>query len=113
MKLYTNGYTHTLTHMARVVLEYTQQHDVELVIVSEEENKSPEMKAKKQHGNFPMLELSDGTTVLESMAIAAYLGRRSVSHSGTLMGYDAFEQAKVNSWMNFAVSKLFRQGAVI
>jgi glutathione S-transferase/translation elongation factor EF-1beta len=113
MKLYCNGLTHQLTHASRAVVEFSQQKDVELVIVTEEMNNSEEFKAKRAHGKFPMLELDDGTMIFESYAIVQHLARRSASHAGTLMGYDAFEKAKVTAWINWGAAHLAWQGAVI
>lgn len=96
MKLYTNGPFHQLTWFSQIVAEYTQQKDFELVVLSQEQQDTPEFKAKRAHGKFPMLELDDGSMVYESLAICQYLARRSASHGPALLGRCAFEQAQVN-----------------
>lgn len=72
------------------------------VLVSEEEAKSKEFKAKSLTGKFPTLETPEGTLV-ESAAIARYLARLSGSGLG---GNTDFERAQIDQFVDFAHSSL-------
>jgi len=113
MKLYTNGPTHSLTFLAKIAAEYCQLTDVEVVIVSKEQQETEEFKAKRQHGKFPMLELDDGSMVYESMAIAQYIARRSATHGPALLGKDAMEEAQVQQWMTWGMCNLGWPSAIV
>lgn len=66
---------------------------VELVVLSEEEIKSKETKAKNLTGKFPFLETSEGN-LNESAAIARYLA--SQGSNKQLLGNSDFEKAQVH-----------------
>ena len=72
MKIYTNRVDHYFTWYCLIAAKFVQAN-VELVIVSEEQQQAPEFKAKKAHGKFPMLETDDGHIIFESNAIADYI----------------------------------------
>jgi glutathione S-transferase len=88
MKLYTNRLDHFFFYNPRIIADATNTH-VEVVVVSEETAATPEFKTKKAHGNFPFLELENGTTIFESNAIASFIARSAGAN--TLFGNSAFE----------------------
>jgi elongation factor 1-beta len=103
MKLYTNAPGHILYFIPAIVAQLTQAN-VEVVVVSQETQDTPEFKAKRgTHGKFPMLELADGSMIYESMAIGEYIARSS-NFSGALLGRSAFEEAEISQWVMFAAT---------
>jgi glutathione S-transferase/translation elongation factor EF-1beta len=98
MKIYTNRVDHYFTWYCLIAAKFVQAN-VEVVIVSEEQQQAPEFKAKKAHGKFPMLETDDGHIIFESNAIADYIARTSASHGPELVGRTAFEEASIQQWM--------------
>jgi glutathione S-transferase len=72
--------------------------DVEVVPVSipEGEHKRADYLAKAGLPNLPMLEMDDGTTITESIAICRYL--ESVYPEPNLFGRDARETAVIEMW---------------
>lgn len=61
------------------------------------ENLSADYKAKSINGRIPMLELDDGTTISESMAICRYLDAAFPSNHN-LLGSTPFEIAQIEMW---------------
>jgi len=61
------------------------------------ENLSDEFKSKSVNGLIPLLELDDGTTLCESVAICRYL-ESTVATEHSLFGDTALEQAQVEMW---------------
>lgn len=103
MKLYTNAPSHILYFIPAIVAQITQGN-VETVVVSQEQQDTPEFKAKRgTHGKFPMLELADGSMIYESFAIGEYLARAS-NHSTALLGRSAFEEAEISQWVMVAAT---------
>ena len=88
--------------------------DVELVEVGQEDmTLAPWYKEKYRHAMVPMLELDDGTTIGEAMAIARYF--EETNPEPPLMGRDPKEKAIVAMWEKRAneegmlpASELFR-----
>lgn len=72
--------------------------DIEVVAVSipDGEHKQPSYLAKAGLPNLPMLEMDDGTTVTESIAICRYLESRYPEPN--LFGRDAEETAVIEMW---------------
>jgi glutathione S-transferase len=72
--------------------------DIEVVPVSipEGEHKRPDYLAKAGLPNLPMLEMDDGTTITESIAICRYL--ESGYPEPNLFGRDARETAVIEMW---------------
>jgi len=72
--------------------------DIEIVDVDlfKGEHKTPEYLAKAGAANVPALELDDGTTITESLAICRYL--ESVYPEPNLFGRDAKETAVIEMW---------------
>lgn len=60
-------------------------------------HKSPEFKAKNSLGQVPVLELDDGTTLSESIAICRYL--EELHPAPALFGNDPWQRAVIEMWM--------------
>jgi glutathione S-transferase len=74
-------------------------------------HKSPEFLTKNSLGQVPVLELDDGTTLSESIAICRYL--EELHPQPALFGKDAWQRAQVEMWtrrIEFAL--MSRIGAV-
>jgi glutathione S-transferase len=97
MKLFTS---HRAPNPRRVrwVLAEKGVEDVELVEldIMVGEHRTPEYRAKVGVPHVPALELADGTTISESIAICRYL--ESVYPEPNLFGRDAAEQAVIEMW---------------
>jgi glutathione S-transferase len=97
MKLFTS---HRAPNPRRVrwVLAEKGVGDVELVEldIMVGEHRTPEYRAKVGVPHVPALELDDGTTISESIAICRYL--ESVYPEPNLFGRDAAEQAVIEMW---------------
>ena len=100
-KLYTNRLDHFFFYTPRITAAFVGAN-VEVVVVSQEQQESAEFKAKKAHGKFPFLELEDGTIIFESNAIAAYLARSTGNQA--FLGTSEFAQAQVDMWSLIAVT---------
>ena len=97
MKLYTS---HRAPNPRRVrwVMAEKGIEDVELVEVDIliGEHKTPEYRARVGVPHVPALELDDGTTISESVAICRYL--EALYPEPNLFGRDAREQAVIEMW---------------
>ena len=97
MKLYTS---HRAPNPRRVrwVMAEKGIEDVELVEVDilTGEHKTPEYRARVGVPHVPALELDDGTTISESVAICRYL--EALYPDPNLFGRDAREQAVIEMW---------------
>ena len=60
-------------------------------------HKSPEFKAKNSLGQVPVLELDDGATLSESIAICRYL--EELHPAPALFGNDPWQRANIEMWM--------------
>jgi glutathione S-transferase len=67
------------------------------VDIFKREHKSPEHMARNSLGQVPTLELDDGRTISETVAICRYL--EELHPSPSLFGADAFERANVDMWI--------------
>jgi glutathione S-transferase len=88
---------------------------VEQIDIVSAQNRSPEFRARNAMGTLPVLELDDGTTIAESVAICRYF--EELHPEPPLMGTDAKERAVVEMWqrrMEFEVflpiTQVFRNG---
>ena len=72
--------------------------DIEIVSLNliEGTHKQPEYLAKAGLPNVPALEMDDGTTVTESIAICRYL--EALNPEPNLFGHDPKEQALIEMW---------------
>ena len=61
------------------------------------EHKSPEFRAKNSMGQLPTLELDDGTTISETVAICRYL--EETNPEPPMFGTTAVERALVDQWI--------------
>ena len=97
MKLYTS---HRAPNPRRVrwVMAEKGVADVELVEIDimSGDHKTPEYRARVGVPHVPALELDDGTTISESVAICRYL--EAMYPEPNLFGHDAREQAVVEMW---------------
>lgn len=97
MKLYTS---HRAPNPRRVrwVLAEKGVQDVEMVEldIMAGEHRTPEYRAKVGVPHVPALELKDGATISESIAICRYL--ESIYPEPNLFGRDASEQAVIEMW---------------
>ena len=97
MKLYTS---HRAPNPRRVrwVMAEKGIEDVDLIEVDilTGEHKTPEYRARVGVPHVPALELDDGTTVSESVAIGRYL--EALYPEPNLFGRDAREQAVIEMW---------------
>ena len=80
--------------------------DIEVVDVDlmKGEHRDPDYVAKAGVAKVPALELDDGTTITESLAICRYL--ESLAPEPNLFGRDAREQAVVEMWTRRAEQSL-------
>ncbi len=97
MKLYTS---HRAPNPRRVrwVMAEKGIEDVEIVEIDllAGENRTPEYRAKVGVPHVPALELDDGTTISESVAICRYL--EALHPEPNLFGRDVREQAVIEMW---------------
>jgi glutathione S-transferase len=61
------------------------------------EHKTPEFREKNPTGQIPVLELEDGRTLSETVAICRYF--EALHPDPALFGRDAFEQAEIDMWI--------------
>jgi elongation factor 1-gamma len=109
MKLYNNHKIGNLYTDIAFVTAQLANVQVEEVVVSEEDAKSKDWKAKSLTGKFPLLETEHGNLV-ESAAIARYLGR--LSDSG-LSGKNSFESAQIDQFVDFTNTNIMPQLHVV
>ena len=76
--------------------------DVEIIEIDvfKGEHRTPDYLARTGIANVPALELDDGTTITESVAICRYL--ESLHPEPNLFGKDAQERAVIEMWMRRA-----------
>ncbi len=67
-----------------------------MLSLRDREHKAEGFRAKNPWGQVPTLELDDGRTISETVAICRYL--EAIHPSPPLFGRDAFEQAEVEMW---------------
>ena len=97
MKLYTSNRAPN-PRRVRWVMAEKGIADVEIVEVDilAGDHKTPEYRARVGVPHVPALELDDGTTISESVAIGRYL--EALYPEPNLFGHDAKEQAVVEMW---------------
>ena len=88
---------------------------VEQVDIVSAQNRSAEFRAKNAMGTLPVLELDDGTTIAESVAICRYF--EELQPEPPLLGTDAKDRALVEMWQRrmeyevfLPVTQVFRNG---
>jgi glutathione S-transferase len=65
--------------------------------LGQREHKSPEYRQKNSLGQVPTLELDDGTTISETVAICRYF--EELQPEPPMFGRTAFEKAQVDMWV--------------
>jgi len=87
----------------------------EQVDIVSAQNRSPEFRTKNPMGTLPVLELDDGTTIAESVAICRYF--EETHPAPPLMGTDAKDRAVVEMWQRrmeyevfLPITQVFRNG---
>lgn len=97
MKLYTSNRAPNPRRVRWVMAEKGIE-DVELVEIDilTGEHKTPEYRSRVGVPHVPALELDDGTTISESVAICRYL--EALYPEPNLFGRDAREQAVIEMW---------------
>ena len=68
-----------------------------LVDMRKREHKSPEHRARNSLGQIPTLELDDGTTISETVAICRYF--EEIQPKPSLFGESAVEKATTDMWV--------------
>jgi glutathione S-transferase len=88
---------------------------VEQVDIVSAQNRSAEFRSKNAMGTLPVLELDDGTTIAESVAICRYF--EELRPEPPLMGTDAKDRAVVEMWQRrmelelfLPIAQVFRNG---
>ena len=88
---------------------------VDQVDIVSAQNRSPEFRAKNAMGTLPVLELDDGTTIAESVAICRYF--EELQPEPPLLGTDAKDRALVEMWQRrmeyevfLPITQVFRNG---
>ena len=79
---------------------------IEQVDIVSAQNRSPEFRTKNAMGTLPVLELDDGTTIAESVAICRYF--EEIHPEPPLMGTDAKDRAVIEMWQRRMELELFR-----
>jgi len=88
---------------------------VEQVDIVSAQNRSAEFRAKNAMGTLPVLELDDGTTIAESVAICRYF--EELQPEPPLLGSEAKDRALVEMWQRrmeyevfLPITQVFRNG---
>ena len=98
MKIYEERIAPNARRVRVFVAEKGLQDQIEFVQVDLKagENITPEFKKKNPLAKIPVLELDDGTTISESVAICRYL--EALHPEPVLMGSTPLEQANIEMW---------------
>jgi glutathione S-transferase len=97
MKLYNEANPAPNPRRVRIFLaEKTLSIPLVHVPMREGAHKSAEFKAKNSLGQVPVLELDDGSTLSESIAICRYL--EELHPSPALFGSDPWQRAQIEMW---------------
>jgi glutathione S-transferase len=92
MKLYTTFPGHFVSYCPQITAQLCGIHLTDIHVPPESDlAKSEELKAKKAHWNWPMLETPDGKIITQSVAIAQFIAREA--GRADLTGHNAFEEA--------------------
>ncbi|ENM5735022.1 glutathione S-transferase [Vibrio mimicus] len=97
MKLYETAMTPSSRRVSIFLKELGLDVERVQVDVRGGENLSDAFKSKSLNGKVPLLELEDGTTLCESVAICRYFDQ-VYPNSYHLFGNTALEQAQVEMW---------------
>ena len=115
MKLYDASTAPNPRRVRIFLAEKGISEPVDQVDIVSAQNRSPEFRAKNAMGTLPVLELDDGTTIAESVAICRYF--EELQPDPPLMGTDAKDRAAIEMWqrrMEFElflpITQVFRNG---
>lgn len=97
MKLYETAMTPSSRRVSIFLKELGLEVERVSVDVRSGENLSAAFQSKSINGKVPLLELDDGTTLCESVAICRYFDQ-ATPNSLQLFGRSALEQAQVEMW---------------
>ena len=103
MKVYVQRLDHFFYYNVKMTADYCGV-PVQTVLVDAAMAEDAAFKAKKGTGNFPLLELADGTILRESTAIAAFLAR--TAGNTDFLGATPFEEAQVDQWVSYTNSSI-------
>ena len=96
MKIHTLNPAQDKYLLTKMVSHHCQV-PLETVIVSEE---------NQGKASYPILELADGTTILQSVAQAKYIANQNPTFAKSLLGATAFEQASIEQFALVAVTAI-------
>ncbi|HCG8568069.1 glutathione S-transferase [Vibrio parahaemolyticus] len=97
MKLYETAMTPSCKRVSIFLKEIGGEVERVALNVREGDNLSESFKQKSVNGKVPLLELDDGTTICESVAICRYLDEAFESDLA-LFGANQLERAQVEMW---------------
>ncbi|WP_423841098.1 glutathione S-transferase [Vibrio mytili] len=97
MKLYETAATPSCRRVSIFLNEIGGEVERIALNVREGDNLSEDFRKKSVNGKVPMLELKDGTTICESVAICRFLDEE-FSNNLNLFGKNQLERAQVEMW---------------
>ncbi|GEA21648.1 glutathione S-transferase [Vibrio harveyi] len=97
MKLYETTMTPSCKRVSIFLKEIGGEVERIALNVREGDNLSEPFKSKSVNGKVPLLELDDGTTICESVAICRYLDE-AFENDLALFGANQLERAQVEMW---------------
>ncbi|WP_050919875.1 glutathione S-transferase [Vibrio campbellii] len=97
MKLYETAMTPSCKRVSIFLKEIGGEVERIALNVREGDNLSEAFKSKSVNGKVPLLELDDGTTICESVAICRYLDE-AFENDLALFGANQLERAQVEMW---------------
>lgn len=97
MKLYETAMTPSCRRVSIFLKELGVDVERVALNVREGDNLTDTFKDKSVNGKVPMLELDDGTTLCESVAICRYFDE-TTANDKNLFGHDALSKAQVEMW---------------
>ncbi|HBH7879746.1 TPA: glutathione S-transferase [Vibrio parahaemolyticus] len=97
MKLYETAMTPSCKRVSIFLKEIGGEVERVALSVREGDNLSESFKQKSVNGKVPLLELDDGTTICESVAICRYLDE-AFENDLALFGANQLERAQVEMW---------------
>lgn len=97
MKLYETAMTPSCKRVSIFLKEIGGEVERIALNIREGDNLSEAFKSKSVNGKVPLLELDDGTTICESVAICRYLDE-AFENDLALFGANQLERAQVEMW---------------
>ncbi|HHF2995602.1 TPA: glutathione S-transferase [Vibrio diabolicus] len=97
MKLYETAITPSCKRVSIFLKEIGGDVERIALNVRDGENLAEDFKKKSVNGKVPLLELEDGTTICESVAICRYLDE-AFENNLALFGANQLERAQVEMW---------------